>query len=132
MNIRPFKIEEYFMVCQWWTTQGEEAPSLAMMPLESTFMVDVNGNPILAVTLYLTNSKEVCYVENLIGNPEYKTESRKLAAAKLQEFIEQFAKDRGYRHLVCFGYKEKVKNRYVELGYKKTMDNISSFSKEIR
>jgi hypothetical protein len=73
----------------------------------------------------------MCYVQNFIGNPNFKGPIRKQAGELLQKHIEQFAKELNIKRLICYTYKDKIKDRYKELGYQPTYDNITSFVKEI-
>lgn len=131
MNIRSYKNSDYGEIWKWWIEQNEIPPLPDMMPEESSFVFEFDGVPILAVALYLTNTKEVCYIENLVGNPKFKSPARKNALAMLIDHLEKFAKEKGFKRLIMLSYRDGLKKRYQELGYSKSLDNLSSFVKEI-
>jgi len=69
INIRPYVTADYLTIKDWWLQSGEIAPLRSMMPEDSSFIATYENFPILAVSLYLTNSTEVCWADNLIGIP---------------------------------------------------------------
>lgn len=129
--IRPFTKNDFEMVQAWWKKQDELPPTLDMLPQESTFICEYNNSPLLAITVYLTNSKEFCILDNFIGNPEMTGKPRKDGSALIIEFAEQFAKDLGYRSMMCMAFKDKLKNYYQSFGYTKRFDNVATFNKEL-
>lgn len=131
MNIRNFKQSDYPMIYNWWSVQKEQAPLLGMLPEESTFVLELNKQPALCVTIYLTNTKELAYVENLVGNPELKSKERKEATYHLNEHLKEFAKSKGYKRLVCMSEKAQLKNYYTSLNYTETLNNVSTFVREL-
>lgn len=129
MNIRFYKKQDFELLSSWWKQQNEPGPTLDMLPEDSTFIVEINNKPIISVCLYLTNCKEVCYIENLIANPEFK-ENRKEYIQVLFSFLQNFAKNLGYKKLMCMAYRDALKKRYQEIGLTKTLD-VSIFIKEL-
>lgn len=130
ITIRPYKKEDWEMVAWWWNTSGEVSPLETMMPLDSSFIAEIDGVPALAVCLYLTNTPEVAYVENFIGNPELKGVSRVSASHVLLDHISKFASDLGYKRILCMTEKDVLKNHYQKLGFTKTLDGVATFVKE--
>lgn len=128
MKIRMYKNSDYEILYTWWLKANEPAPLPGMLPENSTFILEENNKPLASICIYFTNTKEIAYLENLVKDPEFKN---KQAIQQLVEFSENFAKELGYKRLICLTRKEKLKNRYQELGYQKTLDNLSSFVKEI-
>lgn len=131
INIRLFKEKDYKDILMWWIKSGELPPSLNMLPLDSTFILEYEGTPILSMCVYFTNTKEIAYSENLIGNPNFKGPKRRELVPVLFKYVENFAKDKGYKRFICFSYKDKLKKRYKNLGYKPTVNNLTSFVKEL-
>ena len=131
LNIRNYKYTDYPVLKAWWEANNEAAPTLSLMPLESTFVAEWEGKPLLSVTLYLTNCKEIAFVENFIGDPEAKGPLRKEAGQVLQRYIEKWAKAAGYNRLMCTLLTEPLKPRYEELGYKTGVSGVSLMVKEI-
>ena len=129
MNIRLYNSKDYEMLSTWWIDSKEPGPLKEMLPEDSTFILEDRGTPVMSVSLYLPNCKFMAYVENFVKHPDYDNDN---AAFILSKHIEDFAKDRGYSILVCLSYKDKLKQRYQELGYVKTLDGLSSFVKDLR
>lgn len=127
MIIRLYKPEDFEMIQSWWTSQGEISPSKEMMPLDTSFVLEENGVPLASVCLYFTNSKEICHFANIVGSPDSKGPKRKEATQLLLEYAKLFAKEHGYKKLLCFSYKDKLKKRYEEMGWTPTLHNITSF-----
>lgn len=131
MVIRNYQDSDYTTICAWWRAHDEIAPLPGMLPSESTFILELAKQPALCVTLYLTNTPEVCYVENFVGNPELKGGARRAGTERLLDHIATFAKDRGFKRLLCLGHKPELKQRYQEIGFTPTVSNITGFVKEL-
>lgn len=129
-RIRQFEDDDYEMVVGWWAKQDELPPSRSMLP-ETTWILELDGTPALCVCLYLMNCPEACKVENLVGNPDLKGPDRYQALSILFEHLEEEARDRGYSALVLFSHEPRLKDRYQELGFVKTLENVTTFSKRI-
>lgn len=127
ITIRSYTSADWKMIKEWWHLSGEVGPFESMMPLDSSFVAELDGSPALAVALYLTNMPEAAFVENFIGNPEVKGEKRKEASQLLADHIARFAKQRGYKCLVCMTEKDVLKKRYVELGFNPTLSGVTTF-----
>ncbi|MES2355615.1 MAG: hypothetical protein V4568_14695 [Pseudomonadota bacterium] len=130
ISIRPYHEADWRMVDEWWGSTGEVHPLPSMMPTDSSFIAEVGGVPALAVTVYLTNSTEVAYVENFIGNPSLSGESRRAAASVLADYISVFAKSLGHKRLVCMTEKESLVKRYKELGFIPTLSGVTALMRE--
>lgn len=128
--IKPFTIDDYPMLKSWWNDAGMMAPPMDMLPLETTFICSPDGIPLVSGCLYLMNCK-TAMVEHIIGNPNHKGIERKNALELLIWHLEVEARSRGCTYLMIFSYEQKVKNRYEELGFIETLNNVSTFSKEI-
>ena len=128
--IRNYRKEEFEMINSWWKAAKEIGPLPDMLPEESTFILEMEKQPALCVTVYLTNSKEIAYIENFIGNPELKG-IRSYMVPKLFDHICKFARERGYRRLVALASNEKLVSRYQEIGLTETVKGLTSFAKEL-
>jgi hypothetical protein len=130
-TIRPYAKADYTEIKKWWDASNEMAPIPEMLPEESTLILELDKTPALMITVYLTNCKEVSYLENFAGNPELKGESRKQAAQYIVDAACGFAKGLGYKRVLCLSYKDKLKERYQELGMTPTVDNLMSLVREL-
>lgn len=115
----------------WWEAAGEPEPIADMLPEESTYIVEQQGNPVLCATLYLLNTKAFAWVDNLIARPGIHFERRKEAVNALCGFLEEKAKEKGIQRLFCFSEKEPLKRRYEELGFRPTLEGVTTFIKEL-
>ena len=130
-SVTPYREEQFDLIKSWWDAAGEFAALPGMMPEDSTLIVNYEGRPLASLTIYFTNSKEIAYLENLVGNPEFKGEIRKKGVEILTRSAEQLAKSRGYKRLLCLTEKTKLKGRYEELGYLPTLNNVTTFVREL-
>lgn len=131
MNIKidKFKPEQYAMVRSWWDNAKEIAPELKLMP-ETSYILSYEGTPVLSVSLFLTNGS-LAWVENFIGNPEFKGNLRKQLGKMLLNHLEGVAKENKKDRLFCMSMNEKTTKRYIELGFIKTVENITCFTKGV-
>jgi hypothetical protein len=129
-NIRPYKESDFETIHSWWIAAGECPPARGMMISNGTFVLEVDGVPALTQTVLLTQSKELCYLEGIAKNPEFK-ESLESLIPPLWETVFQYAKDRGYKNILGYCKVEKLKNKYQKLGLVKVMDNLSAFTREL-
>lgn len=132
MTIRNYKKEDYPLIKSWWDRAKEIAPYPSMMPEESSFVLELEGKPILAITLYLTNSVQIAWIDNLIGNPEITGNKRREATKMLVKYVEDFAREKGYKSTLCFSEKDKLVNYYQTLGYHPTLRNVTTLIKELK
>lgn len=131
VDIRHYKQSDFPVVESWWAASGEAVPPSNWLPRHSTFLISVDNTLAACVSVYLTNSKELAYLENVVGNPDLKGPARRAALEALVRHAEAWTKRKGYKRLVLLGYRAPVKKRYLELGYKETLDGVSTFVKEL-
>lgn len=111
----------------WWRDSGEVPPLPQMMPEESSFVAEVDGQLALAVTVYLTNTHEVAYVENFIWSQSLRGRTRRAGARTLCEHISRYARERGYLRLVCMSEKASLQHWYQDLGFTPTVRGVTTF-----
>lgn len=131
IEIKLIQNHEYASIMAWWRLHGMSEPSLAAMPIDTTFVLHLNDEPVLSVTLFLTNSSEFAMVDNLVSSPLLDRVKRKSLVSLLQDFLEIYAKEAGYAKLFCFADNKKTLERYKQLGYKETSSTISTLIKEV-
>lgn len=132
ITVREYLENDWSQVLSWWVNSREVAPLKTMMPIDSSFIAEIDGHPALAVCLYLTNTKEICYVENFAGNPEFKGSIRNKATRVLLDRISEFAANLGYKRLICMSEKPVLKAYYEKIGFTRTLDGVATFTKECR
>jgi hypothetical protein len=119
------------MISSWWTSQNEPALSKEFYGPESSFILEIKGQPALHLSLLVTNCKGAAYLENFVGNPELKGDSRKKGSKFLIDCLCDVAKQLGYKNIIGFAYKDKTKKYYPTLGFKNTLENVSVFSRRL-
>jgi hypothetical protein len=130
-KVRHYNKTDFPMISEWWNKHKEMGPTEEMLPEESTFICELNGTPLTAITLYLTNSKEFCMLDNFIGNPAFRGEDRKEASKLIIEYAENLAKDLGYKSIFCMALNDSLSDYYEFFGYKKRLNNVSTLNKEL-
>lgn len=129
MDIRLYKNSDFEMIQNWWIDSNEIPPLREMLTEDSTFVLEMHGKARMCITVYLTNCKAVAHLENFVKDPNFKDSNT--CSKILVEHAEKFAKEKGYKYLMCLSYQEKLKSRYEKLGYIRTLNNLSSFCKEL-
>ncbi len=130
-TIRFYKDSDYAEIKRWYAQTEEGIPDPGIFPLDSTLILEADGRPIFCIIVYLTNSKHLCYLEGWIANPDFDKEERNEASHRLIDAACGFARGLGYKNILTFSYRDKVKNRIPEFGFSRTLDNLSSFVKEL-
>lgn len=130
-NIRPYKASDYGIIKEWWQESNEVPPLPDMMPEDSSFVLEYENEPLVAITLYLTNSSRVAWIDNLIGKPGIDRVIRKAGVQRIVRHTEEFAKEKGYKSTFCFSEKGKLISYYQSLGYMPTLSNVTTLIKEI-
>jgi hypothetical protein len=130
-HIRHFQAKDFPEVVKWWNQHQQVAPRLDMMPEESSFIVECEGLPLAAITVYLTNAS-FAWLDNLVGNPEAPKDQRKKAVDALVKHCELVAAELGKLNLFCMSHDKATTRRYVGLGYLPTLSNVTTHSKEIK
>lgn len=131
-SVRPYNEEKDFeTVCSWWTARSLPRIWKALLPLETTFVVEHDGVPVTCACLYLMNCPDASMVEMLASNPNVSKEVRREGVSLIFSHLEKEAKSRGYRTLVLFSYEDKLKDRYLELGFIPAISNVTTFAKSI-
>lgn len=131
-TIRQYTEEDFPLLNSWWMDWEKTPAWKELLPEESTFIVEYENKPIASACLYLIfGVQNAAMVEHLISDKHSDPVVREEAVDLLVSYMEQVAMQCGYKSLVCFGYNEKVKDRYKELGYQETLQNVSTFSKRL-
>jgi len=128
IQIRPYKNEDYNEVASWIVDMPQLSADL--LSKSSTFILEMDSKLLFLLTVYFTNCKEICFLDNFIGNPKMKNE-RKEHSQLLFTYIEELAKDLGYKSVVCFSNIDKLTQKYETYGYNKLMKNACVLGKGI-
>lgn len=127
--IRQFEAKDYEMIKSWWNSSKEVPPELDSIP-ETSYIMCLKDEPILSVSLYLTNGK-IAWVDNYIGNPTSKGPARKECGMILLKHLEDVAKKHSKDRLFCMSMNEKTSKRYIEMGFIQTLSGVNTFIKGV-
>lgn len=133
MNVRLYKkSEDLSIILNWYRSRKQIEPYANMFTEESTFILEnEDKRPIMCVSVYLTNSKEIALLEHLICDPDFKGYLRNVAIKMITNHAERFTKELGYKRLITLINKESLKNKYASYGYKENSFDLSLFVKEL-
>lgn len=126
LKIRNYKQEDYKEISQW--TKDMPVIGEDLLSKSSTFVLEMNEIPVFALTVYFTNCKEICFLDNFVGNPAMKNE-RKEHTQLLFTYAEKLAKELGYKRVVCFSNIPKLISKYETFGYSKIMNDTCVLGK---
>jgi hypothetical protein len=129
VNIRLCTTEDKVEIIRWFAEWGCGVPSVALFP-PTTFIATIDNEPVASASLIFTNAPNVAMIENVVKSPAFKSIGRE-ALPPLFNYIEQYAKDFGVRHLFINAVLEQVGDRYKDYGFKLRSSNLACFSKEI-
>lgn len=129
-TLRAYTEADYPTIATWWAASGEPAPNQDMMPLGTSFMLEIEGKPAYAMCAILTNTYEVCYLENFIKSPEIEADHE--ASQYIIDYAFDFVRQLGYKRAIAFSHNRKLKERYLDLGFKRTVDHLSAFVKDLQ
>lgn len=130
-KIRPYRTSDFKEIHSWWNSANEVAPQEGMMIEDGTFVLEALGVPAITVTVYLTQSKQIAYIEGLIKNPLLKHIDLEPQTSLLMEYICDYARERGYTNLFAYCKVDKLKEKYKRYGLTQVLDNLSAFSRRL-
>ena len=84
----------------------------------------------LLISAFLTNAN-IAYIENFISNPSFEKSNRKEATQLLLNHTFKYVKNKGYNYVVGFSLYEKLANRFVSMGFDKSIKNVFVLGKEV-
>lgn len=123
-NIRLYnESKDLEMIQNWCATYQEVAPTLETIPPASSYILEMDSTPALFLSLIKTNAS-FCYLENFCGNPEFKGK-RAAAVPHFISFMEETAKEAGYKLLVTASYKPKLVSLFQTYGFTPTVALIA-------
>ena len=119
--IRPYRESDYEIICSWWREHKETPPLPGMMVEDGTFVVEVGGCPVMTMTVFTTQSKEISYFEGYCSEPGLEKKFRNTIGKSLWEHCYTYLRDRGYKRVLIFTEKHKLVKRYEELGMRQNV-----------
>lgn len=130
-NIKPYKNSDFEQIVSWWNFYKECPPIEGMMIEDGTFILELNNTPAICVTVFLTQSKEICYFEGLIKNPMFKDNNLNEYVKLLVDHCSDYCKNKGYKRVVAFSSNSKLTNKYESFGFNRTLQNLTGLMREL-
>lgn len=131
MNIRLYNKSDLNTLLSWYRDRKQFEPCAGMFTEDSTFILEENGKPLVCLSVYLTNSKDVALLEHLVSAPDFKGAMRNECIKIITDYVEKFTKELGYKRLITLIDRESLKNKYTSFGYVEMNNNVSMFMKEL-
>lgn len=131
INIRPYRHSDYEMIASWWTQHGEAGPLPGMMVEDGTFVVEVDQAPVMSLTCFLTQSKQIAYFEGYVAKPGISKKLSNECGRELWNHCFDYARERGYSNVICYTYREKLAKRYEELGMQRSTSGLHSLVRSL-
>lgn len=119
------------MICDWWNHYKETPPIAGMMIEDGTFILEIDKIPALSLTVFLTQSKEIAYLEGFIKNPHFENISLHEVSQSLWDHCFLYAKNKGYKRLLAYCNNDKLKKKYQQFGMVNVLEPLSGFVKEL-
>lgn len=130
LKVRLYAEEDHKEITRWNLTMGTIVPAKDLLTEDSTFILEWNEVPWICVTVYQMPVKAFAWVEHLSSNPSLLDgKEREMAVGYLQEYLEGWARAKGYKALWCMAAHPKLAERFEALGYRETGSGIKTFLK---
>lgn len=123
--IRSYNPSDYPALKEWMDVPEHT------FPVDSTYIIEHDGKPAVAISVYFTNDPEFALLENFLGDLKLEKQVRRELSASLVQHVEAVSRSRGVTRLVCLAPHEKLEQRYRELGYGVVLESVSVLAKEI-
>src|SRR3990167_932064 len=120
-TFRLAETSDFEIIREWYAKRGmvmdDDFNPADFLPVDSTFIMEIDGRPAYCVPIFLTNANRV-YLDDLISDPDLTKEKRQGALAEFQKFVEKWVADKGFD--LIYGEVEhgtKLFDLYKSLGY---------------
>lgn len=131
VNIRPYENKDYNMICSWWEGHRETPPLPGMMVEDGTFVVEFNNEPVMTLTVLITQSSQVSYFEGYCAKPHLPKDISNELGVILWDHCYQWLKDNGYKRVNVLTDKHTLVNRYKDLGMSENMNGLYSLGRSL-
>lgn len=129
IEIRHYKDSDFDEICSWWKEHNEFAPLPGMMTVDGTFVVEHYGLPVMTLSVLMTQSKEISYLEGYCARPGLPKDVSHELGEMLWEHAYNYLKSVGYKRVIAFTDKEALLNRYEDLGMRRNMSGLYSLGR---
>jgi|SRR6478735_2608065 len=131
ISIRAYQHTDFEEICKWWVGHHELPPIQGMMIENGTFILENDHQPVMTLTAFMTQSKEVSYIEGYCAKPGLDSALRRTLGEMIWEHCFQFLRSNGFKRALAFTDKPELVNRYKKFGMIKNMDGLSSLGREL-
>ena len=128
--IRPYKQQDFSNVANWWKISTNQTPPEGLLIEDGTFILEIDATPALCLTVLKTQSKEISYLFGYVKNPEFK-ETLEEQGKDLWYHCFNYAKNAGYKRIMCIAQIDELKSKYERFGMTRTLNNVSTFAREL-
>lgn len=131
ITIRAYRNSDFDLISSWWDQHGEIGPIPGCMVEDGTFVLELDKQPVMSLTVYLTQSKAISYFEGYVSKPGLSKDIRNKAGNLIFNHAFQYAKSHGYQYMVGYCGKTRLTSRYQQLGFTPSISHLTSLFKEI-
>lgn len=129
--IREYEESDFEEICSWWDAAQEPGPPEGAMIPDGTFVLEIDGVPSLSLTVFLTQSKKIAYLEGFISRPGIEKKIRNDLSEILWDYACQFADCRGYKTVIMYAQKPKLVERYERMGMTRAQSGLTALYRSI-
>jgi hypothetical protein len=129
ITLRPYRESDFEEIHSWWTRHNECPPVPGMMVTNGTFVLEHDNKPIMTLTAFVTQSKEISYLEGFCAKPGVSKEITRECGPMLWEYAFEFLRHNGRKRVVILTNKEGLAKRYKELGMEENMKELISLGR---
>lgn len=120
IRIREMRVEDLRMLDDWYKAHRGFGTDWGMIPLSSSIVIEIDDEPAIAVSAILTNTMAI-WLEGWVTNPKFTGRIKREATRRGIEYLEKFARSRGYDRFVGFVPNEKIERHHRRLGFEKSL-----------
>lgn len=129
VNIRHYRDTDFDEICSWWVAHKEFAPLEGMMTKEGTFVLELDGIPVMTLSVMMTQSKEISYFEGYCAKPGLPKEISQTLGKILWQHGYDYLKKKGFNRVIAFTEKEALARRYEDLGMNRNMGGLTALGR---
>lgn len=118
-TVRFYDPADYPTVKEWWEGHGWPAVPEAVLP-QPGIICELNGEPIAACWLYMSNSNGVAMMEWTVANPELAGRDTVRAIEVLTGYVDVFAKEHDYGMILTTCKQEGLARLLSRNGFQET------------
>lgn len=130
VSIRSYDDCDFEEICSWWISHGETPPQKGMMVHDGTFVLELDGNAVMTLTAFMTQSMEVSYFEGFCAKDGLPKDIRNDLSMVLWDHCTAYLKNNGRNRVIIFTDKPRLAIRYETLGMNIGISGLYSLGKE--